>query len=84
MDVPLRVLIVKDSEGDAISIARELQRSGYDPTFERVDIPKAFSAALARQTWDIIIADYSTPRFGESAARLDLHRCSQRGADCCV
>ena len=65
MGAPLRVLMVEAPEDDAISIARVLQRSGYDPMFEQVDTPDAFSAALARQPWDIIIADYSTPHFGE-------------------
>jgi signal transduction histidine kinase/FixJ family two-component response regulator len=63
MGTPLRLLIVDDSEDDSILIARELQCSGYDLTFERVDTPKDFSTALAKQSWDVIIADYSLPRF---------------------
>ncbi len=71
MSIPLRVLIVEDSEDDAILITRELRRNGYDPVFERVDRPEAFSAALARQTWDVIIADYFMPHFdGLTALKL--------------
>jgi len=44
MTIPLRVLIVEDSEDDTILLLRELRRGGYDPTFKRVDTPEAMSA----------------------------------------
>jgi signal transduction histidine kinase len=58
----LYALIVEDSEDDAILIARHL-RGDYELTFERVDTPGAMQAALQRQEWDVVIADYSMPRF---------------------
>jgi len=71
MITSLRVLLVEDSENDAVLIMRELRRGGYDPTVERVDTPESFQAALAKQTWDVVIADYAMPRFsGVSALRL--------------
>ncbi len=71
MGKPIRVLIVEDSENDALLLLRELRRGGYDPAYERVDTPEAMSAALARQTWDIIISDYVMPRFsGMDALKL--------------
>ena len=63
MGIPLRVLIVEDSEDDAILLLRELRRGGCDPIFERVDTPAAMTDALDKRTWDIIIADYSMPNF---------------------
>ena len=63
MGIPIRVLIVEDSENDAALIVRELQRGGYDPTVERVDTPVAMVIALNKQTWDIIFADYTMPNF---------------------
>ncbi len=63
MGIPLRVLIVEDSEDDAILLLRELRRGGCDPIFERVDTPAAMANALDKRTWDIIIADYSMPNF---------------------
>jgi PAS domain S-box-containing protein len=63
MSTPLRALLVEDSEGDARLIVLELERSGYDVSFERVDTAKAFDAALSSQTWDVIIADYYMPGF---------------------
>lgn len=63
MGKPLRVLFVEDSEGDAETIARELRRGGFEPSYERVDTQSSFQAALEWKTWDIIIADYTLPRF---------------------
>src|SRR5688500_5916385 len=63
MGVPLRVLIVEDLEDDALLLLRVLRRAGYDLTSERVDTIAAFSRALERQAWDVIIADYSLPEF---------------------
>jgi PAS domain S-box-containing protein len=60
---PLRILIVEDSENDALLLEIELQRAGYDPVCERVETREAMSAALARQRWDVVIADYVMPRF---------------------
>jgi PAS domain S-box-containing protein len=63
MGKPLRVLFVEDSEHDAETIARELRRGGFEPTYERVDTQSSFQAALEWKTWDVIIADYTLPRF---------------------
>jgi PAS domain S-box-containing protein len=60
---PLRVLIVEDSENDALLLEIELQRAGYQPICERAETKAAMSAALARQRWDLVIADYVMPRF---------------------
>ena len=68
MGQALRVLIVEDNERDAVLLIRELRRGGYDLTFERVETPEAMLAALERQAWDLIVSDYSMPRFGAPAA----------------
>jgi two-component system cell cycle sensor histidine kinase/response regulator CckA len=68
MRVPLRVLIAEDSEDDARLVLRELERAGYQPAFERVDSPAAMATALDRQSWDIVIGDYSMPAFSGPAA----------------
>jgi len=78
MGTPLRVLIVEDSEDDAILVLRELRRGGYDPTFERVDTPQAMNAALEQQTWDIVLSDYAMPRFSMPAA---LAMVKEKGLD---
>lgn len=68
MAIPLRVLIVEDSEDDSLLFLRELRRGGYDPTHERVDTRDAMRAALDRQAWDAILCDYSMPHFSAPEA----------------
>jgi len=74
MGKPLRVLIVEDSEDDALLVIRELERGGYDTTFERVETAEAMTAALEKQAWDIIIADYHLPHFSAPEALQLLHQ----------
>jgi signal transduction histidine kinase/CheY-like chemotaxis protein len=71
MSTPLRVLLVEDSEDDALLVLHELERRGYAPTCTRVDTSEGMRAALAAQPWDIVIADYAMPDFSGTAA-LDL------------
>ncbi len=78
MSVSLRVLLVEDSEEDALLLVRELKRGGYEPTFERVDTAPAMLAALERQGWDLVVGDHSMPAFSSTAA-LALLR--ERGLD---
>jgi PAS domain S-box-containing protein len=73
MGVPLRVLLVEDSEDDALLLKRELRRGGYDPHCERVDTAEDMELALDGQIWDLVIADHSMPAFSSSAA-LELLR----------
>ena len=73
MGVPLKVLLVEDSEDDALLLLRELRRGGYDTVHERVDTAGAMEAALDGQEWDLVIADHSMPAFSSSAA-LELLR----------
>jgi diguanylate cyclase (GGDEF)-like protein len=68
MPRPLRVLIVEDSENDALLLLRGLWRGGFEPQFERVDTPDAMAAALKSQAWDVVISDYSMPHFSGLAA----------------
>lgn len=69
--IPLRVLIIEDSENDAELLLLELRRGGYAPEYERVETPEGLDDALSRQSWDIIISDYAMPRFnGLQALKL--------------
>jgi PAS domain S-box-containing protein len=63
MSMPLRVLVVEDSEDDAALLQRELRRGGYETVAKRVETATAMSAELKRQDWDIIISDYVLPGF---------------------
>ena len=68
MSAPRRILMVEDSADDAELAARALRRSGCELTFERVETPEAMRAALLREKWDLVIADYSMPHFNGIAA----------------
>lgn len=64
----LRVLVVEDSGDDAALVVREIQRAGYTVEFERVETRAAMQAALAKEAWDIIVADFSLPHFSAMGA----------------
>jgi signal transduction histidine kinase len=67
----LRVLLVEDSEDDALLLELELRRGGYAPSVERVETPSALRAALAREGWDVVISDYALPAMnGLDALRI--------------
>ena len=68
MTQPLRVLMVEDSERDAALMLHELQRGDFDVAYERVDTPEAMGAALDKQLWDIVLSDFTMPRFSAPAA----------------
>jgi len=78
MGLPLRILLVEDSEDDAELILRQLRRSGYDPVALRVASAEAMDNALKDSTWDIIICDYVMPGFGGLEALELFH---QKGLD---
>jgi len=68
VSVPIRVLLVEDSEDDVLILLRALRRGGYEPSHERVDTAAGMEAALDRREWDIVISDHSMPAFNSSAA----------------
>ena len=70
MSKPLRLLIVEDSEDDALFLLHELRKGGYTVTSERVDTAPAMSAALEKQAWDVVIADYVMPYFSAPDALI--------------
>ena len=57
MNKTLRVLIVEDSEDDALLLLRELRRGGYNPAHVRVEEAEAMQAALEEQEWDVVLSD---------------------------
>ncbi|MGF1471019.1 MAG: PAS domain S-box protein [Rubrobacteraceae bacterium] len=73
MRVPLKVLIVEDSENDTLLLARELRRGGYDPDYRRVETAVEMESALAEEGWDLVVSDHSMPEFSSLAA-LELLR----------
>src|SRR5438128_6168968 len=66
--MPLRVLIIEDSEFDARILVNTLRQGGYQPTFQRVDTAEGLRAALKEECWDIILSDYNMPGFSAPEA----------------
>jgi signal transduction histidine kinase len=67
-DMPLRVLLVEDSESDAGLTLRALRTGGYAPTHRRVFTQADMRAALDAEEWDVVISDHSMPSFSSTAA----------------
>ena len=65
---PLKVLIVEDSEIDAIVLLSLLRQGGYDPDFRRVDHAAALGEALRAQKWELVLSDHSLPDLDSSQA----------------
>lgn len=78
MGNPIRVLLVEDSEDDAVLVSRTLLRAGYEPWFKRVESLDEMRSALDGHEWDIVISDYVLPSFSGPEA-LDVLRV--RGLD---
>ncbi len=76
MNPLLHILIVEDSEDDLLLLLRELRHGGYTPDYVRVETATEMQAALDRQAWDIVIADYTLPRFSapEALQLLQKHQ----------
>ncbi len=58
---PLRVLLVEDSEEDAMLMLRALERGGFAPSSRRVETAGDLLHALREETWDVVLADYNMP-----------------------
>jgi len=71
--VTLRVLCVDDSPDDAELNVLALERHGFSVESKRVDEREAARVALAEQTWDLILCDYSMPHFS-AQSMLELLR----------
>ncbi len=74
----IHLLIVEDSEDDALLLVRDLRRNGYEVSFGRVDTEETFLHALDTQRWDVIISDHSMPNFSSTRA---LQLLQSRGRD---
>ena len=77
--VPVRLLLVEDSENDAMLLLRELRRGGYEPLYKRVhtpeDMERALEEAAARgEPYEVVISDYYMPRFRAPDALALLRR----------
>ncbi len=75
MTTPLQVLIIDDSEDDAMLLGRQLRQWGYEPNWARVDSVAGLAEALERRHWDLILGDYSMPGFSGTRALAMVREC---------
>jgi diguanylate cyclase (GGDEF)-like protein len=62
------ILIVDDSEDDAVLLLRELKRNGLKVQSKRVDSDPAVRKALESAEWDLIICDHNMPGYSSAEA----------------
>lgn len=63
MKESLQILLVEDSELDALLMVKLLQRGGYHMHWQRVETKEDMRKALEQNQWDLILSDYNMPRF---------------------
>ncbi len=68
MDKRLRILIVDDSERDAVLLARALKHGGLSCYTRRVADAGSMDRALADGAWDAALSDFQIPGFGAGDA----------------
>jgi PAS domain S-box-containing protein len=68
MSKQLKVLIVEDSEDDALLMVRKLEREGYTVTYRRVCTARSMRKTLSEETFEAILADFAMPSFSAGAA----------------
>jgi PAS domain S-box-containing protein len=71
MEKKLKVLLIEDSENDMKLLKRELQKGGYIVDLIWIQTIEEMISALKEEEFDVIISDYSMPKFnGFEALRL--------------
>lgn len=68
MSNPIKVLIIDDSESDAVLILNELKDDGFNVSSVRIESPEALKDELRGKEWDIIVCDYIMPSFSAMEA----------------
>jgi DNA-binding NtrC family response regulator len=75
MKIPLRILYLEDDKSDVELVRAKLQEEGFDCDLTAVETRTDFTAALEKDSYNIILADYNLPFFdGLSALSIDLEK----------
>ena len=70
METPLRVLLIEDSENDALLLIRKLKHAGYEPVYKRVDTRNAMEKTLESESWDGTLHEGISRNRGVTGATL--------------
>jgi PAS domain S-box-containing protein len=66
--MPVRALIIDDSDDDALLIVTHLRRGGIELTYERAETMQAIAETLTARPPDIVLCDYNLPGFSAQDA----------------
>ena len=62
MSEPLNILIIEDSNADFLMVERHLKQNGLSARCSRVDTLNGLKEAIDRESWDLVLSDYSIPQ----------------------
>ncbi|HMF34129.1 MAG TPA: helix-turn-helix domain-containing protein [Candidatus Lokiarchaeia archaeon] len=57
----VKILLIEDSEDDALIIVRAIRKGKIEVNTHRVDSKEGLIAALDANTWDVVLCDYQMP-----------------------
>jgi PAS domain S-box-containing protein len=68
---------VEDSQNDTVLLLEELKRKGYEPMHQRVETAEDMVASLQQHDWDVVVSDFTMPRFSGPKALTILNELNQ-------
>ncbi len=74
---PPRILLVEDSDDDALLLQIEIRRLAADAVFGRVDSEAGLRQALLATEWDLVICDHAMPQFDSGRALALMTECGR-------
>jgi diguanylate cyclase (GGDEF)-like protein len=77
MVASMRVLIVEDSEDEALLLTHELKLAANDVLWKRVDSRQSMQRALTEEDWDLVISDHAMPGFSSESAFEVVRDCGK-------
>lgn len=69
-----QILIIDDSEDDVLLASAYIRRWIKSARFRRVDNQRDLQAALAAQSWDLVLCDHNMPGFDSTAALQEVRK----------
>jgi signal transduction histidine kinase len=70
-----QVLLVEDSDDDALLIENAMRNGGLAFDLSRVDTLESVKSALLRRRWDVVLSDYSLPGFNAQDVIAHVREC---------
>ncbi len=59
----LKLLLIEDNDDDALLLERILKKDGFNLEIKRIQSEEEMLQAISEETFDIVISDYSLPKF---------------------